>query len=46
MSTEVELDTIAFEFSTVRDRAPRGGVLVQKVDLFEGQSLGLERIKG
>jgi len=36
-----ELDTIAFELSTVRDRTHRSGVLVQEVDLFEGQPLGL-----
>ena len=30
-----ELDTVAFELLTVGDRVHRGGVLVQKVDLFE-----------
>ena len=30
-----QLDTVAFELLTVGDRAHRGGVLVQKVDLFE-----------
>ena len=42
-SVNTELDTIAFKLATVRDRVYRGGVLVQKVDLFEGQSLGLEQ---
>ena len=30
-----ELDTIVLELLTVGDRAHRGGVLVQKVDLFK-----------
>ena len=41
--TNRELETIAFELTTVGDRIPRGGVLVQDVNLFEGQTLGLKR---
>lgn len=37
-----ELDTVAFELRTVSDRTHRGGVLIQKVDLFEGQPFGLK----
>ena len=38
-----ELETCAYELATVRDRVHRGSVLVQDVDLFEGQTLGLKR---
>ena len=33
--TDRELKTVAFKLTTVGDRAQRGGVLVQHVDLFE-----------
>ena len=38
-----ELEPVAFELFTIRYRAHRGSVLVQEVDLLEGQSLGLEQ---
>ena len=40
--TTRELDTLAFQFFAVRNGAHRGGVLVQEVDLLEGQSLSLK----
>ena len=43
MRTDRELETVAFELTTVRDRLYRSGVLVQHVDLFEGQALGLKQ---
>ena len=43
MSTNRELDTIVFELTTEGNRVHRGGVHVQEVDLFEGQSLGLKQ---
>ena len=42
MGTDRELDTVACELTTESDRVDRGGVLVQEIDLFEGQSLGLK----
>jgi len=38
-----ELDTIAFELATEGDRLHRSGVLIQEIDLFERQALGLKR---
>ena len=43
MSTNRELDTIVFELTTEGNRVHRGGVHVQEVYLFEGQSLGLKQ---
>ena len=43
MRTSSELDTVACELTTVGDRVHRGGVLVQEVDLLQGQSLGLKQ---
>ena len=40
---ERELDTLVLELCAIRNRSPRGSFLVQDVNLFEGQSLGLER---
>ena len=34
-TSESEFKTVTFELSTVRDRMPRTGVLVQEVNLFE-----------
>ena len=42
-ASECELDTIALELSTVRNRAHRSGVLIQEVYLLERQSFGLEK---
>jgi hypothetical protein len=42
VGTDRELDTVAFELTTESDRVDRGGVLVQEVDLLEGQTLGLK----
>jgi len=43
MRASRELETVAFELTTERNRTHRGGVPVQEVDLFEGQSLGLKK---
>ena len=37
-----ELDTVLFQLATEGDRLHGGGVLVQQIDLLEGQTLGLK----
>ena len=39
-----ELGTFAFELVAVRDRTYRSRILVQEINLFEGQSLCLRRV--
>ena len=38
-----ELDTVALQLFTVRERLHRRGVLVQEINRFERQSLGLKK---
>ena len=38
-----EFDTVTLQLFTVRDRLHRGCVLVQEINLFERQSLGLKK---
>jgi len=41
LGTNRELDTVACELTTIGDGVHWGSVLVQEIDLFQGQSLGL-----